>query len=111
MRSQVRSVKTESGDPIGRLAKSRLADCKVGQPLGWLCEPAVEADKGSAAFSLCQMKSVREIHSFGHPLQRRRGEDRVLERDPRQPRKGTKGFSDLGGTIAIGAAQDPVRFQ
>ncbi len=57
------------------------------------------------------MESVREVHALAHPVQSRCGQGRVLQRNPREPGDGSEGFRNLGWGIALGTAQDPLRFQ
>lgn len=84
----------------------RLANLDPTQSLDDLREPPIEAEKGGAAIGSCQMKRIREVHLCGHPVQGRRGQSGILQRHPREPYQGPKGFADLGRRIAIGTAQD-----
>ena len=54
----------------GRLG---LPNRNLAELLGCLCKLPVKADKGCAALRLCQMESVREVHSSRHRVQSCRG--------------------------------------
>jgi hypothetical protein len=69
-----------------------------------LGQPAVEAHEGRAALGSPEVEGVGEVEALFGPVQRRGGEPRVLQRDPRQAGEVAKLPDEAPGREAVAAS-------